>query len=241
MPEKCPRGFVVSESTGKCVPEGKSISDRLTVKYERYFFKEDKDMKEKCRPGYRWCSKTNKCVEDTPDKLQGKGLGRGQGKGPMGKPFKEASELVDMVFDEGFEVMGKLKVARKKVDNILDIIQSECGCGCGGGHKMGSHDYPGAEAEEDQYEDAYDAMDHVGPNDIDAVPDQDGSKVYASIRRQLGEIRVLNKESREEYRKFFQSMLNKYGVKSPSQLDDAKKKEFFNAVEKGWTSKKESD
>jgi len=102
---------------------------------------------------------------------------------------------------------------------------------------MGMHD---EEGEEDQYEDAYDAMDHVGPNDIDAVPDQDGEKVYASIRRQLGEIRVLNRESKEEYRKFFQSMLNKYRVKSPAQLDDEKKKEFFDAVDKGWTAKKEN-
>lgn len=238
MAKKCPRGFVVSESTGKCVPEGKSISDRLTLKYERYFFKEDKDM-EKCKPGFRWCSKTNKCVEDTPDKLQGKKLGRGQGEGPMGKPFKEASELADIAFEEGFEVFGKLVAARKKIDRILDIVQAECDtCGCGI-KQMGSQDSP--EAEEDQYEDAYDAMDHVGPNDISAVPDQEPNKLYFSVRKQLGEIRVLNKESREEYRAFFKSMLKKYGVSSPSQLDDKKKKEFFDAVDKGWSAKKETD
>jgi hypothetical protein len=84
-------------------------------------------------------------------------------------------------------------------------------------------------------------MDHVGPNDIDAVPQQEPDKLYASVRKQLGEIRVLNKESREEYRAFFNSMLKKYGVSSPSQLDDAKKKEFFDAVDKGWQAKKETD
>jgi hypothetical protein len=119
-------------------------------------------------------------------------------------------------------------------------VQSECGCGCGV-NNMGDQDYPGSEEEEDQYEDAYDAMDHVGPNDIDAVPQQEPDKLYASVRKQLGEIRVLNKESREEYRAFFNSMLKKYGVSSPSQLDDAKKKEFFDAVDKGWQAKKETD
>lgn len=238
MVTTCPRGFKWSEKKLKCVPEGKEAKDKLMLKNERYFFKEDENMKEKCKPGYRWCSKTNKCIEDTPDKLQGKNLGRGQGEGPMGKPFKEASDLVDLAFDEGFETFVKFSKASKKANKILDLIQNECGCGCGDGEgHMGMHD---EEGEEDQYEDAYDAMDHVGPNDIDAVPDQDGEKVYASIRRQLGEIRLLNRESKEEYRKFFQSMLNKYGVDSPSQLDDAKKKEFFNAVDRGWKTKKEN-
>jgi hypothetical protein len=239
MSNKCPRGFVVSESTGKCVPEGKSISDRLMLKYERYFFKEDKDM-EKCKPGFRWCSKTNKCVEDTPDKLQGKKLGRGQGKGPMGKPFKEASELVDVALDEGLEPFAKLVAARNKADKILDLVKFECDCGCGV-KPMGSQDDENEEEFADKFEDAYDAMDHVGPNDIDAVPQQEPDKLYASVRKQLGEIRVLNKESREEYRAFFNSMLKKYGVSSPSQLDDAKKKEFFDAVDKGWQAKKETD
>ena len=38
-----------------------------------------------------------------------------------------------------------------------------------------------------------------------------------------------------EYQAFFKSMLKKFGVSSPAELDDAKKKEFFAAVEAGWT------
>lgn len=47
--------------------------------------------------------------------------------------------------------------------------------------------------------------------------------------------------SENDYKEFFKKMLSKYGVKTPSELDDAKKKEFFNAVDKGWKAKKESD
>ena len=38
-----------------------------------------------------------------------------------------------------------------------------------------------------------------------------------------------------EYKKFFADKLKKYGVKSPSSLDDAKKKEFFAEIKKDWT------
>jgi hypothetical protein len=40
---------------------------------------------------------------------------------------------------------------------------------------------------------------------------------------------------------FFKSMLTKWNIKSPSDLDDKKKKEFFNAVDKAWKAKKETD
>lgn len=247
MSNKCPRGFVVSESTGKCIPEDKSISDRLMLKYERYFFKEDKDM-EKCKPGYRWCSKTNKCVEDTDDKLQGKRLGRGQGEGPMGKPFKEAEDMVDIAFDEGFEVFTKLKVAKSKVDDVLDNLQLECGCqqGAGMGREKGymrsqMGGFPGEE--EDEYEDAYDAMDHIGPNDIDAVPDEKVSNLYRSVRKQMGEWRKVTESSKNErYKRFFRKMLSTYGVESPDDIDNKEdKKEFFNKVNRGWQTKKEKE
>jgi len=44
---------------------------------------------------------------------------------------------------------------------------------------------------------------------------------------------------KEAYQKFFQGLLKKFGAKSPAELDDAKKKEFFNAIEKGWKGKSE--
>jgi hypothetical protein len=36
-------------------------------------------------------------------------------------------------------------------------------------------------------------------------------------------------------------MLKKYGVSSPAELDDEKKKKFFDDVDKGWQAKKETD
>ena len=41
-------------------------------------------------------------------------------------------------------------------------------------------------------------------------------------------------ELQKKYKEFYDKMLNKFGVKSPGEMDDAKKKEFFNAIEKGW-------
>jgi hypothetical protein len=43
------------------------------------------------------------------------------------------------------------------------------------------------------------------------------------------------------YKEFFKSMLSKYGVNSPKELEGEKKKEFFDAVDKGWKGKKETD
>jgi hypothetical protein len=36
-------------------------------------------------------------------------------------------------------------------------------------------------------------------------------------------------------------MLEKFGVSSPAELEGDKKKEFFDAVDKGWKGKKEND
>jgi hypothetical protein len=50
------------------------------------------------------------------------------------------------------------------------------------------------------------------------------------------DIELTNEESKlqKEYKAFYAKMLEKFGVKSPGELDDAKKKEFFAAIEKGW-------
>jgi len=46
---------------------------------------------------------------------------------------------------------------------------------------------------------------------------------------------------KEAYQKFFNSMLKKFGVKSASELDDKKKKEFYDAIDAGWEADKETD
>lgn len=46
-------------------------------------------------------------------------------------------------------------------------------------------------------------------------------------------------EGKEEYEKFFRSALKKFDIKSPAELDDSKKKEFFNYIEKNYKAKNE--
>lgn len=51
------------------------------------------------------------------------------------------------------------------------------------------------------------------------------------------EKKQINEET--EYQKFFNTMLKKYNVNSPNELEGEKKKEFFDAVDKGWKGDKE--
>ena len=44
-----------------------------------------------------------------------------------------------------------------------------------------------------------------------------------------------------EYEEFFQSAMKKFGISSPDELDDDKKKEFFNYVDKNYSAKNEKD
>jgi len=45
----------------------------------------------------------------------------------------------------------------------------------------------------------------------------------------------------ESYKEFFNKKLKEYGVSSPDELDDEKKKEFFNMIDKEWKGEKEED
>ena len=42
----------------------------------------------------------------------------------------------------------------------------------------------------------------------------------------------------EDYQEFFRSMMKKWGIKSPNELDDEKKKKFFNSVSREWKKRK---
>jgi len=44
------------------------------------------------------------------------------------------------------------------------------------------------------------------------------------------------KDDKAAFKKFYDKTLAKFGVKSPSELDDAKKKKFFDAIDAGWES-----
>jgi hypothetical protein len=45
----------------------------------------------------------------------------------------------------------------------------------------------------------------------------------------------------EDYKAYFKTMLKKYGYDSPADIPADKKKEFFNAVDKGWKGEKVSE
>ena len=62
-----------------------------------------------------------------------------------------------------------------------------------------------------------------------------------TIKVKLSEIKSMIREVLEEesgYQEFFKSKLKQYGVDSPAQLDDEKKKKFFDEIEKEWTGEK---
>ena len=53
-------------------------------------------------------------------------------------------------------------------------------------------------------------------------------------------ISLHTENDKEAYQKFFKSALSKFGIKSPTELDDEKKKEFFNYIDKNYDAKNES-
>lgn len=144
--------------------------------------------------------------------------------------IKDGQILVDVAFDEGFEVFGKLVNAEKRLEKIMDTL--ECGM-MGSGEENDYQEFSEPDTDSEM------EPEHVGGNVISHVPNQDGSELYTAVRKQLGEWNRLNEDAKAEYRAFFNSILKKYGVNSPSQLPPDKKKAFFNAVDAGWNSKKE--
>ncbi len=78
-----------------------------------------------CSKGEVWCPIRKKCkpIEQRP----GKGKQFGQGNGPIGNPKQEQKidNLVDEVFEEGFDKLNQLITIEKQVDNILDKIESK--------------------------------------------------------------------------------------------------------------------
>ena len=58
---------------------------------------------------------------------------------------------------------------------------------------------------------------------------------------EIGETVSEEAGDKEEYEKFFNAALKKYGVSSPDDLDDEKKKDFYNYVDANWKGDNESD
>ena len=62
--------------------------------------------------------------------------------------------------------------------------------------------------------------------DVESILDDAGLKIKESVEEASGD--------KEAYQKFFNGVLKKFGVKSPSQLKGDKKKEFFDYIDKNW-------
>ena len=61
------------------------------------------------------------------------------------------------------------------------------------------------------------------------------AKVMREVQKKLKEKELPEKSGdKEEYQKFVDTMLKKFGVKSPAELSPDKKKEFFDALDAGW-------
>ena len=55
------------------------------------------------------------------------------------------------------------------------------------------------------------------------------------------EVEEKNQIKEGDYQDFFKAALEKWGVSSPDELDDDKKKEFFDYIDKNWSGENESD
>lgn len=69
--------------------------------------------------------------------------------------------------------------------------------------------------------------------------------MYKSISKELNDAvmsvvsgQPLTEGSKEEYEKFFRAALKKFGAESPADLDDEKKKEFFDYVDTNYKGEK---
>ena len=58
---------------------------------------------------------------------------------------------------------------------------------------------------------------------------------------EIGETVTEETGDKEEYQKFFNSALKKFGVSEPDELPDDKKKEFYNYIDANWKGDNESD
>jgi len=126
---------------------------------------------------------------------------------------KEATNLVDIILDGDYRDYKKIRGVSERVDTIIDELE----------------------------------------NKLQNAPDQDLSALHKTLYDELTKDSLHSKseetmgealeqllgENQEEYRAYFKSMMKKWNITSPSQLDTDKRKKFFDAVDKGWKAKNE--
>ncbi len=70
---------------------------------------------------------------------------------------------------------------------------------------------------------------------------EDGTVMKEDSKEEPEGISKEETEKQKKYQAFFNKALKKFGVKSPSELEGDKKKEFFDYVDKNYEADKESD
>ena len=77
-------------------------------------------------------------------------------------------------------------------------------------------------------------------NELDSEPKEEPEEEFVAVKKDIAEMKgmLIKLTEESEYRTFFNSVLKKFGVNSPAELDGEKKKEFFDYVEKHWTKEK---
>ena len=70
------------------------------------------------------------------------------------------------------------------------------------------------------------------------------SKIDVEEDKENGYMNIPEEElsdKQKKYQAFFNKALKKFGAESPADLDDEKKKEFFNYIDKNYKADKEED
>ena len=73
------------------------------------------------------------------------------------------------------------------------------------------------------------------------------AEVEQKFKGKIADTKIQNEEtirtegSKEEYQKFFNAALKKFGAKSPADMDDEKKKKFFDYIDKNWTKEEQQE
>ena len=73
------------------------------------------------------------------------------------------------------------------------------------------------------------------------------AELEQKFKGKIADTKIQNEEtirtegSKEEYQKFFNAALKKFGAKSPAEMDDEKKKKFFNYIDKNWTKEEQQE
>jgi len=136
------------------------------------------------------------------------------------KNVKEAAELVDVILTGdyfAYKAIGDVDKILDEVENKIDNIPDQ--------NIEELHD---------------DVVDELSTDSADREEEEMEEYKENTVEENM-KTAVQLLVSEEDYRTYFKSMLKKWNINSPSDLDKEKKKEFFNAVDKGWKAKKETD